>query len=168
MTWASSVPLRPRRVFLAVDDPSLRSALRLLLENEEGLAVVGEGVEAAGLAGAAGASRPELVLLSWGLARGAPSELVAGLRGLPSRPRLIALSARPEDCLAARLARADAFVCQGEPPEKLLAAVHGLLGRRRCRPEAEPKDPCNTRLPRAAEVLRSPQDDETCCRAPRT
>src|SRR5438046_2388189 len=67
----------PRRVFLVVDDAKLRSALRLLLENEEGLAVVGESRDCGGLVALADAVGPDLVLLSWSVAKAAPAGLVA-------------------------------------------------------------------------------------------
>ncbi len=115
----------PRRVFLAVDDPQLRSALRLLLENQDGVEVVGESRGGGGTVALAGAAGPDLVLLSWSVIRGASLELVPRLRALPTHPRVIVLSARPEERAACQAA-ADACVCQGESPDRLLAAVRGL------------------------------------------
>src|SRR5262249_20141552 len=114
------------RVFLAAADPALRSALRLLLECEDGLAVVGDGGAAGSRVALAAAAAPDLVVLSWPTVRATP-DLVAALRALPSHPRLIALTGRPEDRPAIRLAGVDAMVCSSQPPERLLSAVRALL-----------------------------------------
>ena len=55
------------RVLLADDQMKVRSALRLLLEQEPGLSVVGEAAEAKDLLAQVGTERPDLVLLDWEL-----------------------------------------------------------------------------------------------------
>jgi len=117
----------PARVFVAAEDAFLRSALRLLLENEEGVAVVGEGAGAAGLVEQARAAAPDLVLVTWGIARGSAPQIVAALKSLPSRPRVVALNCCPAEGSPAQRAGADALVGTGESPERLLAAVRGAL-----------------------------------------
>src|SRR5947209_5836459 len=115
------------RVFLADDHQPVRSALRLLLEHEPDLSIVGESGDAERVVDAAGAACPDLVLLNCELferARG----LVAALRAACRAVRVLALSSRPEDRALAADAGADAFLCMGEPPERLLATVRALLG----------------------------------------
>jgi DNA-binding NarL/FixJ family response regulator len=116
-----------RRIFLADDHQPVRSALRLLLEHEPDLAIVGEADEVERVVAAVGAAKPDLVLLDWGFAQGAGRGLVAALQQACRAARVIAMSCRPEDCLAARRAGADAFVCMGEPPERLLTTVRAVL-----------------------------------------
>jgi DNA-binding NarL/FixJ family response regulator len=66
-----------------------------------------------------------LVLLDWGLP-GLPSKaLLPALRALCPHLKVVVLSGRPEARQAALDAGADAFVSKIDPPERLLAALHG-------------------------------------------
>ena len=55
------------RVLLADDHPRVRSALRLILEQEPNFQVVGETADATGLLLAVNEKAPDLVLLDWEL-----------------------------------------------------------------------------------------------------
>jgi DNA-binding NarL/FixJ family response regulator len=116
-----------RRVFLADDHQPVRSALRLLLEHEPDLAVVGEADAVEDVVAAVGAANPDLVLLDWSFVERAGRGLIAALRQAGLAARVVALSCRPEDGPAAEDAGADAFVCMGEPPERLLRTVRAVL-----------------------------------------
>lgn len=121
------------RVFLADDQSKVRSALRLLLEQDPEMSVVGEAAEAGDLLIQVRAVRPDLVLLDWelpGLQTANP--LLPALRTRCPRLSVIALSGRPEARQAALAAGADAFVSKGDPPERLLMAVRDCFGRQ-CR-----------------------------------
>jgi len=110
------------RILLADDQPKVRSALRLLLE-EEGLDVVGEASDAEQALEQTAEREPDLVLLDWELpGQGGPAA-VAGLRDAQPGVLVVALSGRPGARQAALDAGADAFVSKGEPPERLLAVV---------------------------------------------
>jgi DNA-binding NarL/FixJ family response regulator len=118
------------RVFLADDQPKVRSALRLLLEQEPGLCVVGEAAEAEDVLAQLKATRPDLMLLDWELPGLSPANSVRSGKQLLSvlhvfypNLRVIALSGRPEACQAALAAGVDAFVSKGDPPERLLATL---------------------------------------------
>ena len=112
------------RVLLADDRPKTRFALRLLLERQPGIQVVGEAADAEALLARAKAACPDVVLLDWELPNLAPDgSSVSALRGVCSRLCVIALSSRPEARMAALAAGADAFVSKADPPERLLAAV---------------------------------------------
>jgi DNA-binding NarL/FixJ family response regulator len=124
------------RVLMADDDSAVRSALRLLLEHEPEIRVVGEARRAGDILTQLQASCPDLLLLDWELpghraARGRSlrTGLLQELRHVCPRLKVIVLSGRPEARHAAILAGADAFVSKGDAPERLLAAV------RRCRCE---------------------------------
>ena len=117
------------RVLLADDQPKVRSALRLLLEQEPGMSVVGEAAEAEGLLAQVSAVHPDLVLLDWELpGLQVASPVLPTLRTLCPRLSVIALSGRPDARRAALAAGADAFVSKGDPPERLMAAVNGCCG----------------------------------------
>ena len=116
------------RVFIADDQKMVRSALRLLLEQDLEVSVVGEAVEADGLLSQVRGACADLVLLDWelpGLQTADP--LLPTLRTLCPHMSVIALSGRPEARRASLAAGADAFVSKVEPPDRLLAAVNGCL-----------------------------------------
>jgi DNA-binding NarL/FixJ family response regulator len=117
------------RVFIADDQLKVRSALRLLLEQDPEVSVVGEAVEAGDLLAQVRAARADLVLLDWELpGLQAANPLLPALRTLCPRLSVIALSGRPDARRAALAAGADAFVGKGDPPERLLAAVKEYAG----------------------------------------
>jgi len=111
------------RVLLADNQTKVRSALRLLLEQQPGLSVVGETAEADDLLAQVEATQPDLVLLDWELPDLGGAATLARLRTAQPGLLVIALSGRPEARQAALDAGADAFVSKGDPPERLLAAV---------------------------------------------
>ncbi len=113
------------RIIVADCEPKVRFALRTLLGRRPGLEVVGEAAVAGELPDLVGATRPDLVLLHWRLEEAAPG-LLSALHELCPNLRVIVLSARPEVGQPALLTGADAFVCKGDPPEKLLAAIEDV------------------------------------------
>jgi DNA-binding NarL/FixJ family response regulator len=115
--------VRRMRVLLADDQTKVRSALRLLLEQEPGLSVVGEAAEAEDLLAQVEVTQPDLVLLDWELPGLRTDDRLSALRALCPQLKVIALSGQPEARRAALSAGADAFVSKGEPPERLLAAL---------------------------------------------
>jgi DNA-binding NarL/FixJ family response regulator len=121
------------RVFLADDQARVRSALRLLLEQEPGLCVVGEAAEAEELLVQIKATRPDLMLLDWELpglslanSVGLGKQLLSVLHVFYPNLRVIALSGRPEAHQAALAAGVDAFVSKGDPPERLLTTLRTM------------------------------------------
>jgi two-component system response regulator DesR len=117
------------RVLLADDQAKVRSALRLRLEQEPGINVVGEATEADELLAQVGAARPDIVLLDWELPGLPRNDALSALRARCPHLKVIALSGRPEARRAALEAGADAFVSKGDPPEQLLAAVNDCCHR---------------------------------------
>ena len=119
------------RVFLADDQAKVRSALRLLLDQEPGFHVVGEAAETEDLLAQVKVTNPDLILLDWELPdHSVPYSLAdSGCRLLSSLHtyypglRVIALSGQLEAHQAALAAGADAFVSKGDPPERLLATL---------------------------------------------
>jgi len=112
------------RVLLADDRPKTRFALRLLLERQPGIQVVGEAADAKELLVQAKVTSPTVVLLDWELPNvGADGSALSALREMCPHLCVIALSGRPEMRKAALAAGADAFVSKTDQPERLLAAV---------------------------------------------
>ena len=113
------------RILLADDQLEVRSALRLLLEQEADLDIVGEAAEADDLVYQVLMANPDLLLLDWELAGNRTADLVARLHAIAPHLRIIALGRLEARRQAIRLG-ADAFVSKVEPPERLLMAVHSL------------------------------------------
>jgi DNA-binding NarL/FixJ family response regulator len=112
-----------RRVLVADADPTVRSALRLVLTRASGLHAITEANSANDLLAAAARTTPNLILLDWSLSNTRPEDLVAALRALVPSVMLVVLSTRPEPRSLAMAAGADAFVCKSDGPAVLLAAV---------------------------------------------
>lgn len=111
------------RVLLADDQAKVRSALRLLLEHQPDVEILGEAVDTMGLVDWVKAVCPDMVLLDWDLPGLPAAALFSLLHHDCPGLRLLVLSSRPEVRQAALDAGADAFVSKGDPPEKLLAAM---------------------------------------------
>jgi DNA-binding NarL/FixJ family response regulator len=113
------------RVLLAEDQPRVRFALRVLLEQQPGVEIVGEATSAQSLLTQIETAHPNLVLLGWELPGLAEIGSLVSLRQIYPGIYIIALSGRPEARRAALTAGADAFVSKTYPPEQLLAAIAG-------------------------------------------
>jgi len=111
------------RILLGDDQLRVRFALRVLLERQPGLEVVGEASDAENLLAQAELVDPDLVLLGWELPGLATAGSLSALRRICPRVSVIALSGRPEARQVALSAGADAFVSKADPPERLLAAI---------------------------------------------
>lgn len=111
------------RVLLADDQAKVRSALRLLLEHQPGVEILGEAVDTTGLLDWVKATHLDLVLLDWELPGLPAMTLLPLLQSHQPGLQVVALSGRPEAGQAALTAGADAFVSKGDPPEVLMAAL---------------------------------------------
>lgn len=120
------------RVLLADDQSTLRSAVRLLLEQEADVNIVAEVADAPALLDVTARVHPDLVLLDWelpGLQGGKQAQAVLkALRTCCPNVQVIVLSGRPEAGRPALAAGASSFVSKADPPERLLAALHNAKG----------------------------------------
>jgi DNA-binding NarL/FixJ family response regulator len=112
-----------KRILLADDQPQVRSALRLLLEQEIPALIVGEAETLDDLLSRRPAQSPEAILLDWELPGLSPATGLPAIRRAYPLAQIVALSSRPEARQTALQAGADRFVCKGDPPERLLAAL---------------------------------------------
>lgn len=111
------------RILIADTQPKVRFAIRVLLERQPGLEVVGEAVNAAELLQQFERDCPDALLLGWELPGMPMDRLMAALRGSCPESVIIALSGRLEAQRIAIESGADAFVSKSSPPEQLLAAI---------------------------------------------
>jgi DNA-binding NarL/FixJ family response regulator len=111
------------RILLADDQPRVKYALRVLLELQPGVQVVGEAVDAQNLLAETRANCPDLVLLDWELPGLVALDSLPALRRIRPGLRVVALSGRPEARQAALAAGVDAFVSKMEPPDRLLELI---------------------------------------------
>jgi DNA-binding NarL/FixJ family response regulator len=113
----------PMRILVADEQPKVRFALRILLEQQAGFEIVGETKNAEELLAQTAAKFPEVVLLGWDFPGLEADTLMFALREINPNLWVIALSGLPEARLAAMDAGANAFVSKADPPESLLKAI---------------------------------------------
>jgi DNA-binding NarL/FixJ family response regulator len=111
------------RVIVADDQPDVRSALRLMLEEKPGIIQVVEVSTSNELILRLKSGCLDLVLLDWELPGTKPDELLKFIRRLCPGIKIIALSSRPQMRQIALEYGADNFVCKSDPPETLLSAL---------------------------------------------
>ncbi len=111
------------KVLLADDRSEVRSALRLLLEQNSDCEVVGEVDKIGDLLNNIGVTCPDIILLDWELPDIDTKDSILKLRSCCSDLVVIALSSRPEARDTALAAGADAFISKGDTPESLLAII---------------------------------------------
>jgi DNA-binding NarL/FixJ family response regulator len=137
------------RILVADDDVHVRSALRLLLEQEPDVQVVGESMAADDLIGEIDRTRPGVVLLDWELPSLRSDGLLTQLRTTSPGLRTIAMSGRPEQRVDALRAGVDAFVCKGDAPESLI----GVLRELEAQSQAGDQPECDARRPEPLEII---------------
>lgn len=114
------------RVLIADDEMNVRSALRLLLEQEPDITVAGEVASYKELLARVKETSPDLILLDWELSCGVESELLTSLQQVLPGAHVVVLSSRPEIRKMALSFGAAAFVSKEEPPERLLTVIRKL------------------------------------------
>lgn len=117
------------RVILADDQPEVRSALRLLLEEKPGITIIAEASTSKELLSQARVGCPDLLLLDWELPVSEPEELVKLLHQICPQLSIIALSSRPQMRPTALKTGIRYFVCKSEPPEQLLMALDNCYNK---------------------------------------
>lgn len=111
------------QILVADDQAQVRSALRLLLENERGWTITGEVEDRAGLLAWLRGDCADLLLLDWELPGLQAADLTQEIKRLRPHLQVVALSSQPGAQKQALAAGADAFICKGDPAEKLLAVL---------------------------------------------
>lgn len=115
------------QVLIADSQIQVRRALRLLLEQQPGLELVGAAADAPALLALLGQLCPDLALLDWDLPGADLADLVLDLRKTCPDLYVIALGGQPDVDQADLIATgANAFVSKADPPERLLAAIQNF------------------------------------------
>lgn len=120
------------KVLIADDKAEVRSALSLLIEQEEGLTVAAVAADTLSLISKIQTMQPDVILLDWELP-GLETLKAAGIdirQALESHREgliIVALSGRPDARQAAMAAGVDLFVSKGDAPVRLLDALHTTI-----------------------------------------
>jgi DNA-binding NarL/FixJ family response regulator len=109
------------RVLLAHPNPTLRSALALLLETRLDAQIFGQVSSIESLLCEAAATQPDLIIVALGLPGGLSKERTAALRKQVPRAVILATSTNPENAGLPELT--DGFLCEGDPPETILRTI---------------------------------------------
>ncbi len=119
------------RVFLADAQSEERSALRLLLQDLK-MDVVGEAVNWATVQARAAKTRPDMLMVDFGLLPSEPATALAGWRAACPQAIIVMLinqlDARKEAALSAG---ADEFISKNEPPERVAGCLVAAVRRKR-------------------------------------
>lgn len=110
-------------VLLADDEQKVLSAIRLLLEQDRQMTIVGEAVDAGELMIQLQSRCPDVLLLDWELPGLSTSRFWDEIRVCCPGLVIVALSGRAEARRNALAAGADLFVSKAEPPDRLLSAL---------------------------------------------
>ncbi len=112
------------RVILADDERNVRSAVKLLLEQEQNVEIVCETENLTGVIEKFSDLRPDLLLIDWDLRLPAMNRaMVMLLRHRCPGMRILAMSSLPESRDHALQSGVDAFVSKTDPPEVLIQSI---------------------------------------------
>jgi DNA-binding NarL/FixJ family response regulator len=111
------------RILVADAQPKVRFALKVLLEHQSELEVVGETGSAMELLDMLDEKAPDVLLVGWELPGLAANGSVTAFQAVRPEIIVVALSAIPEARKCALESGADFFVSKSDPPERLLAAL---------------------------------------------
>ena len=126
----SAARIAKKTVFVVDDHPLLRQGLALLINREPDLTVCGEAANTQDAMKAIAAKRPDILIVDISLNGPDGLDLLKALRSsYPDLPVLI-LSMHDETIYAERAlrARANGYIMKQEATEKVLVAVHRILG----------------------------------------
>jgi DNA-binding NarL/FixJ family response regulator len=117
-----------KRVYIADSQPDERSALRLMLVDLN-LQVVGEAADWASALARAPATRPDMVLVDWGLVASGSGAALKELRlACPAAVLIVLISHLDARQQAALSAGADAFISKGETSDRVAERLRAAAG----------------------------------------
>lgn len=118
-----------RTIYIVEDNPLVREALIMLIQEEEDMFVCGTAETAQEALAAIPATNPDLVLADFSLPGISGAELVGRLRALNPQQRAVILSGHPESnyAEAALAAGATGYLHKGDP-SSILVGVRKALG----------------------------------------
>ena len=114
------------RILLADDNPSLRSALALLLETRLNVSVVGESTSMENLLAVLPIIRPDIVILDWELPGNPKENRIALLYKVYSAIKVVVIGSQPENVQQSLAFHADAYISKSEPPEQMVQVLQAI------------------------------------------
>jgi DNA-binding NarL/FixJ family response regulator len=108
------------RIFIACADKRLRLALLLLLDQEPAMVVVGITDRLQELLPQLETTKPDVLLLEWGLSSQSMANLFTEVHNLEHPPKVVYFSKDMSDENAILAAGADHYICENAPPDTLL------------------------------------------------
>jgi len=120
--------VRPIRVLLVEDQALVRAGLRMVIDSQPDLMVVGEAADGASGVDQAQAVRPDLVVMDVQMPALNGIEATGRILALPAPPRVVVLTTFDLDeyAVAAIRAGASGFLLKASPPEEMLAALRAV------------------------------------------
>jgi DNA-binding NarL/FixJ family response regulator len=119
--------MKSMRILIANNQPKVRFALRVALEQQPGFKTIDEAIDAQDLLAQAQAICPDLAIIEWGLPELPMAKLIEALRNYCDKLRVIVLSSRIESREQAIVAGANEFVCMWDAPDELSSAIARCL-----------------------------------------
>lgn len=136
--YPSPVPEERISVVLADDHAVVRSALRLLLDAEQGISVVAEAGDAASALRVVGEHRPDVLILDINMPGGSGLGAIPSLRGESPQTAIVMLTMEAETSAAREALQAGVlgYIQKQAASEELVRAVrHAAEGRTYLQPE---------------------------------
>ncbi|MFC4059649.1 response regulator [Planomonospora corallina] len=118
------------RIVIADDQAMVRAGLRLVVESEPGMEVVGEAADGLEAVSTARRTRPDIVLMDISMPRMDGLAAARELLGGPHPPKVVMLTTfdTDENLYAALRAGTSGFLLKVSPPEQLVEAVRVVVG----------------------------------------
>lgn len=118
------------RVLLVDDQPLVRAGLRLILEPQDGITIVGECEDGDGVVDAVARCRPDVVVMDIRMRRVDGAEATSWLRAVDDAPPVLVLTTFDDDeTVAAALgAGAAGFILKDAPGEEIVRATVTVAG----------------------------------------
>ena len=130
MTYRSCREDGAVRILVADGRPDVRSALKLLLEQDAGMVVSSEAKKGGDVLEQVKVTCPDVIILDYDLPGLQAGNLLRAVRTVCPGVWVVALCARSEVRQAALSAGADAFVSKADPPQSLLSTIRQGSKRR--------------------------------------
>ncbi len=112
-----------KTIFIAESENHVRDALRLLIEYQPGLQVVGEADHTESLLAQVCAQPPDVILLDWNLPGIHHGRLIRTLREHCPTTQLMATSVKAEQEAVVGLFDIDGFLLKQLPPDQFISAL---------------------------------------------
>ena len=114
-------------ILIAASRPSIRSGLKVLLNEQSDLYVVAEAGDSHELLKKVEATCPDVILLDWDMLDRSTPILIKTISALDRKSAVIAMSVESDHQQVAMDSGADAFVNLGDPPSELLVTINKTL-----------------------------------------